>query len=78
MVSEVSLTPTDRAPPAPIRAGGSAREGESTIVWDRAGGGQGVLDGGNSGEENRDVNGGRRGGASGRVGTSNVETTTGL
>ena len=69
---------TDRAPPAPIGARGAARSGESTIARDRAGGGRLVLYEWNSGEENGDVNAGRRGGASGRMGASNVETTKGL
>ena len=61
-VSEGSLPPTGWAPRAPIRAGGAAREGESTSAWDRAGGGWGVSDGGNLGVENIDIDGGQQGG----------------
>ena len=46
----------------------------------KGGGGRGISAGGNSGEYNGDVTGGRRGrvGASSCVGAGDVETTTGL
>ena len=64
--------------PTPIGYGGEAREGVSTIMRDQAGRGWGVSALGKSGEEKVDVNGEQRGGASGRMGKINVETTTDL
>ena len=68
-VSEGLLPPTGQAPPAPSGAGGATREEYSTSAQDQVGGGQGVSDGGNSGEENVGVTVGRRGGVGGWVGT---------
>ena len=76
-VIEGSLPLIGRAPPEPSGAGWAAREGEITSAQDQSGGGRGVLAGENSGEENGDVTGGRRGGL-GCMGTSDVETTSGL
>ena len=75
------MSSTGHAPPEPSEAGGAKREGDITSTWDRAVGVRGVLARGKSGEDNRDVTGGQRwgsGGGSGRVKTSNVETTKGL
>ena len=54
-VSEGSLPPTGRAPPAPSGTGGAAREGDIKSARDQVGGGRGVSAGGNSVEENGDV-----------------------
>ena len=64
MVSEGSMPLTGKAAPAPRGAGGSAKEGESTSEWDRAGGcGFGAFRLESTQERKRsvDVTGGRRG-----------------
>ena len=78
MVIEYSLPPTRQTAPAPSRYGGAAREGGAQVHGTGRGGGWVFSDGGNSGYDNGDVTGGRKGGASGHLGEINVETTAAL